>query len=65
MSTGNNRKVHVINFEPKDVEFGESVDEIENSKAIKWHRRLGHTSRKYLMEFSKQYPSVLTEEDLK
>ena len=61
MSTGDNRKVHNVNFEPKDIEFDKSnetseeiTDEIESSKAMKLHRRLGHVSRKYLLEFAKK-----------
>ena len=72
MSTGDNRKIHNVNFELKDGEFKEiketgkeNSDEIESNKAIKWHMRLGHVSRKYLLEFAKQNPNVLTEEDRK
>ena len=72
MSTCDNRKVHEVNFESKDIEFEESdetseerTDEIVSSKAMKWHRRLGHASRKYLLEFAKLNPNVLTEEDIK
>ena len=71
VSTGDNRKVHNVNFELKDGEFieiketsEENSDELESSETMKWHRRLGHVSRKYLLEFAKQNPNVLTKEDV-
>ena len=72
VSTGDNRKVHNVNFELKDGEFVETKktseehsDETESSDTMKWHRRLGHVSRKYLLEFAKLNPNVLTKEDVK
>ena len=72
VSTGDNRKVHNVNFEPIDIEFeecketgDESFEELESIKAIKWHRRLGHISRKYLLKFAKLNPNVLIEKDVK
>ena len=71
VSTGNNRKIHNVNFNLDQVEFEEAdtlseenINNVEISNDIRSHLRLRHASLKYLLEFAKRNPDVLKEADI-
>ena len=71
VSTGKNRTIHNVNFNLDQVEFEEAdtlseenINCVEISNAMRWHLRLSHASRKYLLEFAKRNPDVLKEADI-